>query len=299
MSVQTPGVRPAEHADPAADRPHRQGRREADHDVARSPLSTACDYCCAHADAQLQASDILAGELKRAQPLAAVRRYRDAADARARPHGADRRRGRRRCSSRCRARCTRNSQTIEREIYAIVGHEFNIGSPQQLSHVLFDEIGLPKTRKTKLGYTTDAQSRWTSCAACTRSIDLILRIPRARRSSSPRTSTRCRRWSTRRRAASTRRSTRRRRRPAGSRRTTRTCRTSPCARSCGNAIRRAFVARDIGAEPMLLAADYSQIELRIMAHLSQDPALIEAFRDRRGHPRGDGVAASSACRSTR
>src|SRR5581483_8051607 len=39
-----------------------------------------------------------------------------------------------------------------------------------------------------------------------------------------------------------------------------------------------FIARDIGKDPMLLAADYSQIELRIMAHLSQDPALIEAFR---------------------
>ena len=89
---------------------------------------------------------------------------------------------------------------------------------------------------------------------------------------------RCRRWSTRRRTASIRRSTRRRRRPAGCRRTTRTCRTSRCAPATATRIRRAFVARDIGADPMLLAADYSQIELRIMAHLSQDPALIEAFR---------------------
>jgi DNA polymerase-1 len=46
----------------------------------------------------------------------------------------------------------------------------------------------------------------------------------------------------------------------------------------GNRIRSAFIARDIGKDPMLLAADYSQIELRIMAHLSQDPALIAAFR---------------------
>src|SRR5205814_3676432 len=52
----------------------------------------------------------------------------------------------------------RELEEIEREIYAEVGHEFNIGSPQQLSHVLFEEIGLPKTRKTKLGYTTDAVS---------------------------------------------------------------------------------------------------------------------------------------------
>ena len=40
-----------------------------------------------------------------------------------------------------------------------VGHEFNIGSPQQLSHVLFEELHLPKTRRLKTGaYTTDAQA---------------------------------------------------------------------------------------------------------------------------------------------
>jgi DNA polymerase-1 len=53
----------------------------------------------------------------------------------------------------------------------------------------------------------------------------------------------------------------------------------PVRTGYGNRIRTAFIARDIGKEPMLLAADYSQIELRIMAHLSQDPALIESFRN--------------------
>jgi DNA polymerase-1 len=47
----------------------------------------------------------------------------------------------------------------------------------------------------------------------------------------------------------------------------------------GNAIRRCFVARDIGPNPVLLAADYSQIELRILAHLSEDAGLIEAFQN--------------------
>src|SRR3972149_12117622 len=48
---------------------------------------------------------------------------------------------------------------MEEEIYASVGHQFNIGSPQQLSHVLFEELRLPKTRRLKTGaYSTDAQA---------------------------------------------------------------------------------------------------------------------------------------------
>jgi len=46
----------------------------------------------------------------------------------------------------------------------------------------------------------------------------------------------------------------------------------------GEQIRRAFIARDAGPDPHLLSADYSQIELRIMAHITGDPALLEAFR---------------------
>ncbi len=45
----------------------------------------------------------------------------------------------------------------EKEAYSAVGHEFNLGSPPQLSVVLFEELSLPKTRKTKQGYSTDAQ----------------------------------------------------------------------------------------------------------------------------------------------
>src|SRR5690242_18946002 len=45
---------------------------------------------------------------------------------------------------------------LEQEIYADVGHEFNLGSPKQLEQVLFFELFLPKGRKTKTGYSTDA-----------------------------------------------------------------------------------------------------------------------------------------------
>ena len=48
--------------------------------------------------------------------------------------------------------------TAEHDVYEAVGHEFQIGSPQQLSHILFEELGLPKTRKTATGWTTDANA---------------------------------------------------------------------------------------------------------------------------------------------
>jgi DNA polymerase-1 len=51
----------------------------------------------------------------------------------------------------------------------------------------------------------------------------------------------------------------------------------PVRSELGGQVRRAFVARDIGEDPYLLSADYSQVELRIMAHMSKDPALLESF----------------------
>ncbi len=49
-------------------------------------------------------------------------------------------------------------QQAVKEAHAAVGHEFNLGSPKQLQEVLFGELGLPKTKKTKTGYTTDADA---------------------------------------------------------------------------------------------------------------------------------------------
>ena len=46
----------------------------------------------------------------------------------------------------------------EQAAYAVVGHEFNLGSPKQLQEVLFNELGLPKTKRIKTGYTTDSEA---------------------------------------------------------------------------------------------------------------------------------------------
>ncbi len=80
-----------------------------------------------------------------------------------------------------------------------------------------------------------------------------------------------------RRAACTRRSTRTWPPPAGSAPATRTCRTSPSAREQGREIRSAFLPGEPGWK--LLAADYSQIELRVLAHFSGDATLRAAFAD--------------------
>ena len=61
-------------------------------------------------------------------------------------------------SRRCPRRCTGEVKAAEQAAYAIVGHEFNLGSPKQLQKVLFEELGLPKTKKIKTGYTTDSEA---------------------------------------------------------------------------------------------------------------------------------------------
>jgi DNA polymerase-1 len=164
---------------------------------------------------------------------------------------------------------------IEREIYAVVGHEFNIGSPQQLSQILFEELSLPKTRRTKLGYTTDATAMDT-LRGLHPVIDLIMRYRGVSKLKStyvdalpglvnPKTN-RIHSTFNQVTAATGRLSS-----------NDPNLQNIPVRTGYGNQIRRAFIARDIGDEPMLLAADYSQIELRIMAHMSQDPALIASF----------------------
>jgi DNA polymerase-1 len=167
---------------------------------------------------------------------------------------------------------------VEKRIYAEVGHEFNIGSPQQLSGVLFEELGLPKnqTRKTKYGYSTDAQVL-DGLRGAHPVVDLILEYRSATKLVStyvdtlpvlvdPRTK-RIHTTFNQTVAATGRLSS-----------NDPNLQNIPVRGELGGQVRTAFVARDIGPDPYLLAADYSQIELRILAHLCQDPGLLEAFR---------------------
>ncbi|HUF53161.1 MAG TPA: DNA polymerase I [Dehalococcoidia bacterium] len=167
-------------------------------------------------------------------------------------------------------------QRLEEEIYKTVGHEFNIGSPAQLSSILFDEIGLPKTRRLKTGgYATDKDSL-EAMREVHPVIDLIFNYRELSKLKStyldplpflvhPRTH-RIHTEFNQTGAATGRLSS-----------SNPNMQNIPVRGEIGAQVRRAFIARDNGQKPQLLSADYSQIELRIMAHITRDPALVGAF----------------------
>jgi DNA polymerase-1 len=166
---------------------------------------------------------------------------------------------------------------LEAQAYQAVGHDFNLGSPPQLSQVLFEELGLPHTRKTKQGYSTDAQSI-EGLRGVHDIIDIILRWRELTKLRSTYIETlpgavdpRDRRIHTtfdQAVAATGRLSS-----------NNPNLQNIPVRSELGGQVRRAFIARDIGKDPVLLSADYSQIELRILAHMCEDPSLLESFRN--------------------
>ncbi|MFG3255634.1 DNA polymerase I [Streptomyces sp. NPDC048172] len=159
------------------------------------------------------------------------------------------------------------------EAHASVGHEFNLGSPKQLQEVLFGELGLPKTKKTKTGYTTDADALAWLAAQTEHELPVIML--RYREQQKLRTTVegliktitpdgRIHTTFNQTVAATGRLSS-----------TDPNLQNIPVRTDEGRAIRRGFKVGE-GYES-LLTADYSQIELRVMAHLSEDEGLIEAF----------------------
>ncbi len=179
---------------------------------------------------------------------------------------------------------------IEMEMYALVGHEFNIGSSQQLGHVLINELGLPPTKKTKTGYSTDASSleglkqslnRGVSEGVDPKAAEVLDQVIEYRQLSKIKSTyldslpeqvsdITGRIHTTYHQTGSA------------------TGRVSsidpnvqniPIRTDLGREVRKGFVAQN-APDWILLGADYSQIELRILAHLSRDEGLIDAFRNR-------------------
>jgi DNA polymerase I len=161
--------------------------------------------------------------------------------------------------------------------YEVVGREFNLGSPKQLQEILFGELGLPKTKRIKTGYTTDADAlqglyaqtgnpllahllRHRDVAKLKSTVDGLLKSV----SDDGRIHTTFLQTS----AATGRLAS-----------TDPNLQNIPIRTEEGRRIRRAFIVGE-GYET-LLTVDYSQIEMRIMAHLSRDEALIEAFNSGR------------------
>ena len=166
-------------------------------------------------------------------------------------------------------------EEAERAVYDAVGHEFQIGSPQQLSQLLFEEIGLPKTRKTRTGWTTDANALEPLRHAHP-AVEAVLQWRELTKIMSTYVETLPQQVNPRTGRVHT----------MFSQVTAATGRLSsndpnlqniPVRTEIGQAVRRAFVARDCGPDPLLLSVDYSQIELRILAHMCGDPELSRAF----------------------
>ncbi|MCA9187130.1 MAG: DNA polymerase I, partial [Planctomycetales bacterium] len=165
---------------------------------------------------------------------------------------------------------------LQEKIFDAAGHPFNIDSPKQLGVVLYDELQLVKNpKKTPTGQYTTREAELTTLASKHEIVRDVLdyrnatklksvyvdQLPRAVNPKTGRVHTNySQAWTATGRIQSNNPN----------------LQTIPVRKERGREIRAAFVARD--HEHRLLSADYSQIELRILAHLSRDEALIEAFR---------------------
>ena len=162
----------------------------------------------------------------------------------------------------------------EQEAFAVIGKEINLGSPKQLQVVLFDELDMPKTKRTKTGYTTDAdaltslfeQTEHPFLAHLLEHRDATrLKITVEGLIKSVSEDGRIHTTYSQTIAATGRLSS-----------TEPNLQNVPIRTDEGRTIRDTFI---VGAGfDELMTADYSQIEMRIMAHLSGDTALIEAFQ---------------------
>ncbi len=164
-------------------------------------------------------------------------------------------------------------KTIQSEIYTLAGEEFNINSPKQLGVILFEKLGLPAKKKTKSGYSTNAdvleslqdenpiieKILWyrtlsklysTYCEGLLKVIGQDGRI----HSSFIQTETRTGRISS----------------------TEPNLQNIPVRKEIGREMRKFFIAKD---GYLLADADYSQIELRVLSHIADDSEMIKAFND--------------------
>lgn len=165
-------------------------------------------------------------------------------------------------------------RALETQIYELAGETFNIASPKQLSHLLFEKLKLTPIRKTKTGYSTDSDvltklskehaipekiieyrelAKLKSTYVDTLPL-LVDPVDQRIHTVFHQTVTATGRLSS----------------------TNPNLQNIPIRTERGNAVRKAFIAEE-GCE--LISADYSQIELRILAHVTGDPGLVKAFEN--------------------
>ncbi|WP_354241379.1 DNA polymerase I [Arthrobacter sp. UYEF20] len=163
----------------------------------------------------------------------------------------------------------------QEQAFAAIGHEVNLGSPKQLQTVLFDELQLPKTKKIKSGYTTDAASLKNLLEKTGH--EFLVQLMAHRESSKLRQMLESLKKSV---TEDGRIHTTYAQNVAATGRISSNnpnLQNIPIRSEEGRRVRGIFVVSE-GYE-CLLSADYSQIEMRIMAHLSGDAGLIQAYKD--------------------
>ena len=169
-------------------------------------------------------------------------------------------------------------RALEEEAYQHVGHRFNLNSPQQLSQVLFEELRLPRKKKTRTGHGSTGAEVLEELRGTHPIVDVILEHRQLTKLKStyvdalpllvhPETG---------------------RIHTSFNQAVTATGRLSssnpnlqniPIRTELGRRVRRAFVPGEPGWK--IVAADYNQIEFRILAHITQEPRLLEVFREGR------------------
>jgi DNA polymerase-1 len=249
-----------------------KGDRE--RDIRRVPLERLADYSCEDADITMRLAGIFRGALAGAglerlfgeieMPLCLVLKGME-------------REGVSIDTEKLASLSREVSSEIDRlsgDIHRLAGEEFNINSGKQLQRILFDKLGLKPVRKTKTGYSTDMEVL-SELSSEHEIIGLILQYRQLSKLAStyidalprlvnPRTG-RIHTSFNQAVAATGRLSS-----------SDPNLQNIPIRTELGRKIRSAFVPR---TERVFLDADYSQIELRIMAHLSEDAALIQAFEE--------------------